>query len=369
MFKKLKEKAKDKIFKLLQEYKNDPNQKKINLGIGIFLDENGKTYVHKSVQKSFKKISTKTFNYQPIQGNKEFLNLTFNFLFQNSNIQKKQLALQACCGGTHGCSLFSQLVEMSSPEQKILIAEPTWGNHFKIFDNLKIVKFNHLDSQTKEPSFDNYKKAITENPNSILLLHGGLAHNPTGKNLSLENLKKLIPLIKENNIYIFLDYAYLGLSEGIEKDLEYLNLLFENLENISCSVSFSKNATLYEHRTGLLIVKNPSPKIIESNLQYLVRKTVSQPPGIGQKIIIDLLKNKKNKWLKELENMRLSLEKRKNSLDIKNTFGMFTLLNIDPQKIHEIRKQHSLYLPENSRINFGGIKVKEIKALKDKIFS
>lgn len=364
---------KDAIFELNNQFNQDPNPNKINLGVGIYLDNHKQPYVHPVIQKAAQEIQTNNFNYNTIQGHKGFLEESLKFLFPES--LQDQLAIQAISGGTHGCALISKLLLQNSI-QNLILPVPTWGNHHKIFQDHATTNINHLN-ENHQPNFEEYKLAI-ENAQlqTAILIHGGQAHNPTGQNLNLQQLKTISELANQHQVFIILDFAYLGLSEDLETDLQYLHQLNNDTENITSIISFSKNATLYEHRTGILTIKSKNKSALESHLQRLVRQTISQPSGYGQKIMHNILKNHKQEWINQLQQMNQSIQTRRQTFfaefpdfpeTIKNSKGMFTLLPFTKEKINSLKKDHSIYIPLNGRINFGSLTQNDIKILKEVI--
>jgi len=368
MLESLKQIPLDPLFKLLYEYLDDKNPRKINLGIGLYYDKNGNPFVFPSVKKAFSEIDKDNFNYQAIGGNKEFLNLTADFVF-NSEINTDNLAMQASCGGTQACRLFSDLIFKDQGSTELLIGTPSWGNHFAVFKSLNPVKFKHLDADGNV-NFEAYKNAVNSAKiKPVLLLQGGQTHNPTGKSLSIKQLEELVPLINEKEIRVFMDSAYLGLGEGILEDKKYIQFSYNQIDNFAFAVSFSKNASLYEHRTGALFIKTNKKETIESQMQQLARESISMSPGIGQEIMINIFKNHKENWLNELEEARKNINNRRKTLleklgpkfdYLQESKGMFGLLQFSVEKIRKIKEEFSIYLPENGRINFAGIKPKDI---------
>jgi|CXWL01.1.fsa_nt_gi aspartate aminotransferase len=356
----------DPIFQLLADFNADPNPKKVNLGIGLYADHEGKPFVFPVIKKVFAEIDVHNFNYQPIGGNKDFLELVREFLF--SGIDPSKLALHTTCGGTQACSLFRTLLWHADATASIIVGTPTWPNHLMIFKDFMIKKVDHIKGQAV--NFEGYREALlTAEPGAILLLHGGLTHNPTGKNFSLDQLRQLIPLIRERGVGVFLDVAYLGFGEGIEQDRAYSRLLFEELDEIACGLSFSKNASLYEHRIGVLIIKSKKKKEVESQLQQLTRESISMAPGLGQEAMTYVLRDHADEWVREVDEVRDDMEARKKLLldqlpeqfqVVRECRGMFGLLPLSKDQVHRLRKEFGVYLTDNARINFAGIKPKEV---------
>lgn len=367
MFENLEQIPLDPIFRILGEYKSDSRKKKVNLTIGFYFDQNGKPYVFPVAKKAFKKIDQKDFYYQPIGGNQEYLNLTANFVLDKKKFPN--LAMISTCGGTQACRLFADLIKRAYGKRKIYIATPTWGNHFAVFQSLKIQKFEHLDEEG-EINFQAYKDiAKKAEAGSIILLQGGQTHNPTGLNLSLPQLEKLIKIINKRKLTLYIDAAYIGMGEGLAKDKKYLKLAYQKCEKIGIGVSYSKNASLYELRTGALFIKTENKTAVESQLQQLTRESISMAPGFGQEIMIQILKNHRKQWETELEAARKNLETRKKELvknlppehkHLKKCQGLFGLLHISKQQLEKLRSDHGIYITDGNRINFGGLRQKDI---------
>ena len=370
MFQNLQTIARDQLFQLTEEFNSDPNPNKINLGIGIYLDDNSQNYIMPSILKASETLQNQNFNYTPIQGYKDFLQHSYTFLTDTEKVPNNQY-IQATSGGTHACYIIAKLLQRNHITNLIL-PTPTWGNHLEIFSEFNQIQFPHLDSN-EQINFTEYKNQIqSAPPNSSLLLHGGLAHNPTGLNINLSQLQEIIQLCNHHNVFLIQDFAYLGLSENLENDKNHLKTFLNLTHHGASLISFSKNATLYQHRTGLLIIKSQSNFVpqIQTNIENIVRKNISQSPAHGQKIISHLLQHHKSDWIQDLENMNQSLKNRQTlfhqsfpQLKLPQTSGMFCLLKLTTNQIQSL-KQQSIYIPSNSRINYGSLTQNIINQLK-----
>lgn len=372
--KKLKKISADPLFSIFEEYKTDKRKNKINLGVGLYLDDKKNSYVLPCVRSASGRINIKDFNYDSIAGNAEFLSAFEDYIFEGNG--KRKLVLQQTCGGTHALSLTAfALKEMGI--EKLIITEPTWPNHYKIFSDFKLSKIKHLKNNF-EVNYSGLVRAIEKAPkNTALLLHGGMTHNPTGKNFFLEQILDLKKIINEKEMVIVLDYAYLGFTDDISAEKEGIVEMFQAFDNLFCAVSFSKNATLYKQRLGVLIAKTNQNETLKQNLQAYVRRTVSNPPGFGAEVMADVLKNNPKKWERDLLKVRKSIEKRRKLLAkkmgkkfqyIELDKGFFSLLPFTKKQIDMLKKEHGIYLAPNGRISFGGLATKDIARLA-KIFN
>lgn len=352
----------DEIFRLFAEFQKDTRQNKVNLGIGLCFDEQLQLFQQNTTKTVFSQCNTSDFSYAPIGGFPEYLKLTAELLLKN--YVPNERALQASTGGSHALRLIADLIIRDGTYKKLLIGTPWWNNHLALFKQFEIVTFEHLDRIQYRASLQNYITAIEQNPNAVLLLHGGNAHNPTGVNLTKEELLQLIPYIQKHNIYCIVDFAYFGIWESPEEAREWLSVINDNLNEFAITFSNSKNAGLYEMRTGALLVKTDHKDIVESQLRQLCRESVSTSPGIGQEMIINLLTNHKEEWFNELETMRMRIEKVKQLMlpklsseytKLQACTGLFWLLPLSPEQILRLKEEFWIYILSNGRINFTGI--------------
>lgn len=368
MFKSLPCLAPDPTFKLFNEFKADPNPEKVNLGIGLYFDPEGKPVVLPTVKKAFSEVDVNDFNYQPIGGNRNFLEKSAE-LFFGKDYDKDRLAMQATCGGTQAARCFADLAIEVLHAPVVQIATPTWVNYYALFKNMEVQGFDHC-TEDGGVNFEGYLAAAKNAPEgSAFLIQGGLAHNPSGVNLSLEQLKQLIDVLNTNGMLLFMDMAYFGLGEGIEKDREYVRACFDGLERFAMGVSFSKNASLYEHRCGALFVKTMNGKCVESQLQKSIRETISVPPGLGQEVMLNILTNHRAEWEADVEKMRLDIDARRKKLvemlpekfaRVADTRGMFGLLPLALEQVKRLRSEFGIYLLDNGRINFAGVREQDM---------
>jgi aspartate/tyrosine/aromatic aminotransferase len=364
----------DPLFGLFREFLADPRPEKVNLGIGVYSAPDGTPFVFPSVRNAAREINCENFNYDPIGGNTKFIELAGKLLFGDA-AGNFGIAAQQTCGGTHALAVFRELARILGMN-RIALGAPTWANHAGIFGDFEIVEFAH--SENGEPSFANYEKAVEKlPPKSILLIHGGATHNPTGRNLAATEFARLAEKINSREIFVLVDFAYLGLGDGLAEDAEFARELVGKIENIAFALSFSKNATLYKHRLGALFVKSGAGKpAVESNLQKIIRRTVSNLPGFGAEVMARILTKNFENWRDELEKVRLDLVDRREKLvaklpprfaKLRNGRGLFGLLGIGKNEVERLKNEFAIYLPGSARINFGGLPKNEIERIAENI--
>lgn len=370
----------DEIFNLNKEFIADPRIDKINGGIGVIVDEKGKPYVLPVVQKVITQIRFDNFNYLPVAGDKEFLANSASIVFGN-NLDHQldaNIAKQGVAGGTNGLFILSSFIAQQDNHPRILLSNPTWENHRKIFSYLKftILEYDHIDNRINF-NLSSLTDELKKNPSIYVLFHGGLTHNPTGVNPNNKQWKDLIPYLLKGRHHIIFDFAYMGLGDTIEKDSYPIRLFLKHGIPVSIILSYSKNMTLYQQRTGAILLSclTPSEKIItEQHLQKIFRIVNSNPPAFGELIVKTILSNDelKSQWLMELNNMKKLLQKRRRLFvqyggtkfrHIQNEKGLFSLLYLNQTTIKTLKDSYGIYLLANSRINFGGIPSNKISFL------
>ncbi len=363
----------DPIFGLMSQFREDSRSYKVNLGVGIYSNPDGNPFVFPSVKKAAQELDIEDFNYQPIGGNKEFIKNSAQLALGDAYTSSGWTGV-ATCGGTQACRIVADLLKTSGTKD-LLLSDPTWGNHIALFQSLNLIRIPHLD-KNQNVDFQNYEAVLQKAaPESCLVLQGGQTHNPIGKNLSIAQLEELLPLIKKKNIFVFVDFAYLGMGENLAEDRKMLQFLWNNLEEMALGLSYSKNASLYEHRTGALIIKTNSQDIVRSQLENIIRSSISMAPGFGQEIMNRVFEKYQDTWHQELQTVTDQIqEDRKLFVEALPEFdylaegqGMFGMLPLSPDHIKTLRTKYGIYLVGNGRINFAGVKESNIEYIRDSL--
>lgn len=376
----------DEIFTLNAEFSSDTRIDKINGGIGIYLDNFGKPFVIPVIKKIIPSLDFSNFNYLPINGDPVFLEESAKLILGKDlyNEYKNQLTKQGTDGGTNGLFIWASLVKFINPKSKIIVSNPTWENHKKIFDHcgLDIIEYNHINKLGLF-DFNSFKETISKHPNSFVLFHGGSTHNPTGVNPSVEEWKEISKITKNNNNYVLFDFAYLGLGEDVEKDCFPIRHFLERKNKLAIVISYSKNMTLYQHRAGVLLIPTTDIKEKERNeliIKYLFRLVNQTPTAFGEIIAKNILNNEeyKNEWLKSLSEINQNIRERRKLFnqhtnnkfsEIVNQKGLYSLLKITPLQAKTLKEEHGIYLLSTGRINFGGTAIDKIPKLAKALMS
>ena len=385
MLEQLQQQPPDKILALMQTFKEDPRANKLDLGIGVYKNENGQTPIINAVKKAEKILweQETTKSYTKLTGDSDFQTVMKELIFSDC-VSEDIISTAHTPGGTGAIRQAFELIRLASPNSKIWISNPTWPNHISIlkFLNIPYSEYVYFDKETCELNFDGMMESLKNTkPGDIILLHG-CCHNPTGANLNNDQWKELQKFLCDNQLVPLIDLAYQGFGDGLDEDAYGVRLLAKKCKEVILAASCSKNFGIYRERTGILftISENEKIKNISSNtLAFLNRQNFSFPPDHGGKLVTLILKNEelKSSWIKELNEMRLNMldirkslaeELRKKSQSNRFDFlethrGMFSLLGATKDQVLSMREKHAIYMIEDSRVNIAGLNKKRLSKL------
>ena len=385
MLEQLQQQPPDKILALMQTFKEDPRANKLDLGIGVYKNENGQTPIINAVKKAEKILweQETTKSYTKLTGDSDFQTVMKELIFSDC-VSEDIISTAHTPGGTGAIRQAFELIKLASPNSKIWISNPTWPNHISIlkFLNIPYSEYVYFDKKTCELNFDGMMESLKNTkPGDIILLHG-CCHNPTGANLNNDQWKELQKFLCDNQLVPLIDLAYQGFGDGLDEDAYGVRLLAKKCKEVILAASCSKNFGIYRERTGILftISENEKIKNISSNtLAFLNRQNFSFPPDHGGKLVTLILKNEelKSSWIKELNEMRLNMldirkslaeelrkESRSNRFDFLETHrGMFSLLGATKDQVLNMREKHAIYMIEDSRVNIAGLNKKRLSKL------
>ncbi len=389
MFEHLKPQPEDKIMALMQQYRADPRENKIDLGVGVYKDATGNTPVMRAVKEAEKQLweieTTKA--YTGLAGDPAF-GRALSGLVLGDTVPDDRLAYAAQPGGTGAIHQALELVKMATPEATIWISAPTWPNHPSIIRHLKlaIAEYRYFDDETRGVDFAGMMEDLAGvKPGDVVLLHG-CCHNPTGANLTLPQWDEVATLIGEKGATPFIDIAYQGFGDGLEADAAGTRLICERLPGALIAASCSKNFGVYRERTGLLMAVTPDAKargVTQANLTHLNRQNFSFPPDHGARLVMMILENEalRAEWTAELEEIRTGMLGLRTQLAealrarsgsdrfgfIAQHRGMFSRLGATPEQVEHIRENHGIYMIGDSRMNIAGLNSKTVDLLADAI--
>ena len=385
MFESLKEQPADKILALMQQFKDDPREQKIDLGVGVYKDAQGHTPIMRAVKGAEKALwdVQDTKAYVGLVGDSAFLEAMIDLLL-GQTLARDAIAAAATPGGTGAVRQAFELAKMANPTVRVFVSDPTWPNHLSILKHLGIemVPYRYFDSETRGVDHAGMLEDLLKaRAGDIVLLHG-CCHNPTGANLNLPQWQEVIDVLLKTGATPMIDIAYQGFGDGLEEDVTPTRLIVESTPETIVAASCSKNFGIYRERTGILIVieQDTSLNVVnQGTLAYLNRQNFSFPPDHGARVVTMILNDDtlRKDWQNELEEIRLSmLSLRKHlakSLQTEagsNRFGfladhrgMFSRLGTTSDKVDLLRERHGVYMVGDSRLNIAGLNAKTIPIL------
>ena len=377
LFSSLKPLPDDPILGLNEEFKKDARPEKVNLGVGVYLTEEGKLPLLKTVETAEERLLARqtTHGYTAMSGNPLFCDAVQALVFgDNEARQQKRICTIQTLGGTGALRLGTELAYDYLGATNGYVSNPTWGNHISLFEHagLAVEKYPYYNPETHavdtQVFFDYLSKLA---PKSIVLLHG-CCHNPTGADLSKEDWQTVLEIVQERDLIPFVDMAYQGFGEGLEEDPYGIRLLAEAKVNFFAATSCSKNFGLYGERTGALHLVSSSAeeaKTVGSIIKSLVRREYSNPPAYGANIVTEILSTPElyKAWQNEITEMRTRVKAMRTllvaktqrqglSMDfIAKQQGMFSFTGFSVEQMVALRKEYGVYGINNGRICIAGL--------------
>jgi aspartate aminotransferase/aromatic-amino-acid transaminase len=387
MFETLQKATLDKIFVLMAEYAADQRTNKIDLGVGVYKDEKNNTPVMSAVRKAEQRIhdAEKTKTYKGVVGNKEFSAAVVELALADT-IDKSRIRCVNGAGGTGALMILLNVLGRARPKGKIYISDPSWPNHWPLAENANLVPvtYPYFDAATRSVDFDAMMGVLdTLTRDDIVLLHG-CCHNPTGANLSPAQWDRVAASLKRTGAFPLVDLAYLGFGDGLEQDAYGVRKVAASVPEMMIAFSASKNFGLYRERTGVAIAiagDAATADVVSSQMQNIIRGTISQTPDHGAEIVRVILEDKelRAEWETELNAMRErmkrlrvklseAIRRKSNSKDfdfIADHSGMFSLLGLPPAVVEKLKTEDAVYMINDSRINVAGIPEDRVDELAD----
>jgi aromatic-amino-acid transaminase len=365
----------DPILGVTEGFNADPNPNKVNLGVGVYYDDNGKVPLLECVRRAERQLvdSAPPRSYLPIDGLPEYDRAVQALVFGADTPERKEnriVTVQAL-GGTGGLKIGADLLRRIDPGATVWISQPSWENHRALFENagFDVQAYPYYDAATRGLDFGGMMKALgTAAAGNIVVLHA-CCHNPTGVDLTAEQWGEIIETVRKRNLVPFLDIAYQGFGDGVEPDAEPVRRFAASGAPLFVSNSFSKSFSLYGERIGALSVLADSSDEagrVLSQLKRMVRTNYSNPPTHGGKIVAMVLNTPQLRalWDDELKQMRERIRTMRRQLAekiqaripsadvafITRQRGMFSYTGLSKEAVTRLREEFSVYAVDTGRI-------------------
>ncbi len=385
MLQNLKAQPTDKILALIAAYREDPRETKVDLGVGVYKDSSGNTPVMRAVKEAEKRLQAEqsTKAYVGLAGDPAFSDAMINLVLGDT-IPRDRIAAVATPGGTGAIRQAFELIKMAAPEATVWLSNPTWPNHPAILKylDMKSAEYRYFDSETRGVDFDGLMADLSGvQAGDIVLLHG-CCHNPTGANLTADQMAEVIALMNTKGALPFVDIAYQGFGDGLDADAQATRMIAAGFDNVLIAASCSKNFGIYRERTGILMAiarHEDEATLAQQNLNFLNRQNYSFPPDHGARVVTTILNDPalRADWEDELNETRegmlvlrkqLADELRRLTNSDRFDFlahhrGMFSLLGTTPEMVEKLRADHGIYMVNDSRMNIAGLNANTVPIL------
>ena len=394
MFNVLPQLAPDPILGLSAAFKQDPNPNKIDLGVGVYKDEQGNTPIVSAVAKATRILieqeTTKT--YITPQGVQGFIDNMLSLILGEKSpvLMADRVAAVQAPGGCGALRILAELLTRVDKDLTVWVSDPTWANHIPLIGNagLELKTYPYFDKASASIKFDQMLDALKQIPKGDVVLFHGCCHNPTGGDLTQDQWREVLAVTEQQGFLPFFDIAYQGFGDGLETDAFAIRLFAETLPEVIIAASCSKNFGLYRERVGLAAIVSENAQvrqIAQSQIQNVARGIYSMPPSYGGALVDIILSDAelKQEWIDEVDAMRTRMQGLRamlvNALASKGSSkdfsfinaqkGMFSYLCISPEQVQKMREQNSVYFVDSSRVNIAGINQNNVEPLADAIIA
>lgn len=375
----------DPILGLNEAFNADTRTTKVNLGVGVYSDDNGKIPLLAAV-KAAEKARLETMpprGYQPIEGAQAYDSAVQNLLFgvDSELIKAGQVVTAQALGGTGALKIGADFLKRLNPAAKVYISNPSWENHRALFESagFEVENYPYYDAATRGVDFDGMRAFLAQLPaGSVIVLHA-CCHNPTGADLSDPQWAEVVQVCRERGLVPFLDMAYQGFADGIDADAVAVRLFSASGLQFFVSSSFSKSFSLYGERVGALSIvtagKEESARVL-SQLKRVIRTNYSNPPIHGGAVVAAVLSNPELRqlWEDELAGMRDRIRAMRVGLveaikaeGVAQDFsfvaqqrGMFSYTGLSAAQVERLRADFGIYAVSTGRICLAALNSKNL---------
>jgi aromatic-amino-acid transaminase len=384
----------DPILGITEAFNADTNPKKVNLGVGVYTDDNGKVPLLECVKRAEAHIVAQStpWTYLPIDGLAAYDKAVQGLLFgaDGEIVTAGRACTVQALGGTGGLRVGADFLRRFAPGAQVWISDPSWENHRALFEaaGFTVNAYPYYHAPTKGLDFDGMIGALSRAPEGHVVVLHACCHNPTGADPTREQWDRILAVVRERGLVPFLDIAYQGFGDGIYADGEIVRRFGATPGPLLVASSFSKSFSLYGERVGALTLVTGSRDEASralSQLKRIVRTNYSNPPTNGGKIVATVLASPELRalWESELGTMRDRIKAMRRilvdrlharvpgadfSFMLKQR-GMFSYSGLTKAQVERLRAEHSIYAIDTGRICVAALNTKNVDAVVDAIAS
>jgi aromatic-amino-acid transaminase len=378
----------DPILGLNEAFNADTRATKVNLGVGVYTNEEGKIPLLRAVREAEKARVDAALprGYLPIDGIAAYDAAVQALLLGADSplIAAGRLVTAQALGGTGALKIGADFLKRLNPSAKVAISDPSWENHRALFEGagFEVVNYTYYDAATNGVNFDGMLASLNSYAAGTVVVLHACCHNPTGVDLTPEQWRQVVEVVKTRNLVPFLDMAYQGFGDGIDADAAAVRLFANSDLSVFVSSSFSKSFSLYGERVGALSIittsKEESARVL-SQLKRVIRTNYSNPPTHGGSIVSDVLASPQLRalWEQELGEMRERIRSMRHGLverlaaaGIARDFsfvnaqrGMFSYSGLTAQQVDRLREEFGIYAVSTGRICVAALNTRNLDAV------
>ncbi|MGN7873282.1 amino acid aminotransferase [Roseateles sp. 22389] len=376
----------DPILGLNEQFNADPNPAKVNLGVGVYYDDNGKLPLLACVAAAEAQMQAapKPRGYLPIDGIAAYDAAVQGLVFgvDSEVLKAKRVATVQALGGTGGLKIGADFLKRLNPGAKVLISDPSWENHRALFTNagFPVETYPYYDAANRGIDFAGMLGALNAAPAGTVVVLHACCHNPTGYDLTPAQWAQVVEAVKARQLVAFLDMAYQGFGEGIAEDGAVIQQFLAAGLDFFVSTSFSKSFSLYGERVGALSVvcasAEEATKVL-SQLKIVIRTNYSNPPTHGAQVVATVLSTPalRAQWEEELAGMRVRIKQMREALVaelqaagitddlsyVTRQKGMFSYSGLSAEQMQRLRSEFGVYGVDSGRICVAALNSKNLK--------
>jgi aromatic-amino-acid transaminase len=375
----------DPILGLNEQFNADSNPAKVNLGVGVYYDDNGKLPLLQCVAIAEKQMqeAPKARGYLPIDGIAAYDKAVQGLVFgaDSEAVKGGRVATVQAIGGTGGLKIGADFLKRVNPQAKVLISDPSWENHRALFTNAGFVveAYPYYDAEQRGVNVAAMLASLNAAAAGTIVVLHACCHNPTGYDITPAQWTQVIEAVKARGLVAFLDMAYQGFGEGIAEDGAVIQQFLAAGIDFFVSTSFSKSFSLYGERVGALSVlcanKDEAARVL-SQLKIVIRTNYSNPPTHGAEVVATVLNTPalRSMWEEELAGMRVRIKQMRTAFvaqlkasGVSQDFsfitrqnGMFSFSGLNKSQMERLRNEFGVYGVDSGRICVAALNSKNL---------
>jgi aromatic-amino-acid transaminase len=385
IFQNLELAPRDPILGINEAFAADTSTQKVNLGVGVYYDDNGKVPVLECVKRAEQVLASSIAprTYLPIDGIQAYVRAVQQLLLgaDAAAVREERVVTAQALGGTGALKIAADFLYRINSTAPVYISDPSWENHRALFESsgFKVHNYAYYDAATRGLNFNGMKQALEAMPAGAIVVLHACCHNPTGADLDAAQWQQVIEIVKARGLVPILDIAYQGFADGLAQDGAVVKQFSEKCAPVFIASSFSKSFSLYGERVGALSIvtgsKDEATRVL-SQLKRVIRTNYSNPPTHGGQVVTTVLTTPELRamWEQELGQMRDRIKVMRQALVdqvqankpgfdfsfVLRQRGMFSYSGLSKAAVERLRTEFGIYAVDSGRICVAALNSKNV---------